>query len=123
MDRKLPAKKSGGKLETFVKSIDIFGERVQPKYENEAELKTRCGGVCTIIIYALIIYITLHNFLLVASLSNYDLRKSRIFYSPEELSDIPVKEINTEMKNFKFGFKHEGHDVDMFDNQYVRVRL
>ena len=69
------------------------------------------------------IYVALYNYAHVASLSNYDLRKSRIFYSEQELSNIPVKEINTEMKNFKFGFKYEGHDVDIFDNQYVRVRL
>ena len=39
------------------------------------------------------------------------------------MGQVEVNEINKEIKNFRFGFRHGGREVDMFNNPYVRLRL
>ena len=81
----------------MLEKIDIFGHAIKVNYKGEDAYKTKLGGFCTLIVYALSIY----NFvtLLIAFTDNTRMESSvqKNNYSPFDTDDFSLTDYQTEI--------------------------
>ena len=91
-------------MRKVVTDMDDFGEKIDLNFKGDTNVKTTCGGMCSILRNLILIFLCLWSFSLLVNFSNYNISQSLIFYDVKEL-EIGV---NKTIKDFTFGFKHNG---------------
>ena len=61
-------------LDALLHKSDLFSSPLLHKFESESFLTTKCGGVCSLVIYAIMIFVFLYNTISVATKANYEVK-------------------------------------------------
>ena len=104
MPKKLvQSEKEGSKLETFLKSLDFFGEPVQLKLEGKHKLNSSCGGALSIafLLSALLIICNSFAFVILGSKPGAITTQERLLYSS---ADLRINDIDISSIDLRFGF-------------------
>ena len=87
--------------------------------KEEEEIKTACGGYCSLIQIALTVGFFGACYKTISIYAEYDVSQSLIFY---DVDDLQIN-FTESIKDFSFGFKWKSEQVDMIDNEFVTLKL
>lgn len=95
-----------------IKDHDFFGPGVNLNLDGAESIKTSCGGYCSLLQKLTVCSLLVLSARTIVQFDAYDVSKSLIFY------DVTKETIDysENIKDFTFGFKWEGEQVDMIDN-------